>query len=65
MCSYRIRIIEISQRETGFQKSSKPNYRFSKCGLNALSSQTGASSMWMFEKHSIIDISFIVHTLQL
>gem|GEM_PF-5294484 len=36
MCSYRICIIEISQRETGFQKSSKPNYRFSKCGISAL-----------------------------
>ncbi len=37
MCSYRIRKIEISQRETtDFQKISKPSYRFSKCGLNAI-----------------------------
>ena len=64
MCSYRIRIIEISQRETGFKKAVSLITDFQNAVLMH-SSQTGASSMWMFEKHSIIDVSFIVHTLQL
>ena len=64
MCSYRIRIIEISQRETGFKKAVSLITDFQNAVL-AHSSQTGASSVWMFEKYRYYHVSFIVHTLQL